>query len=248
MKVLGIIPSRYASSRFPGKPLIDINGKSMIQRVYEQASKTELLTDVVVATDDKRIEKEINHFGGEVMMTSDQHPSGTDRCQEVVEKLELSGVVYDVVINIQGDEPFIEPQQIDELISCFDKPNVQIATLVKNIDDLQELINPNINKVVINKRGEAIYFSRHPIPYFQNLDQNEWLSKHNYFKHIGIYGYRSKILKEITRLNKSKLEIAESLEQLRWLENGYKINVQITEFESLSVDTPEDLSKILNKS
>ncbi|MEZ5198451.1 MAG: 3-deoxy-manno-octulosonate cytidylyltransferase [Bacteroidales bacterium] len=248
MNVLGIIPSRYASTRFPGKPLTIIHGKSMIQRVFEQALKASLVMDVVVATDDDRIKNEVEGFGGKVIMTSDQHSSGTDRCQEVVEKFEKAGVHYNVVVNIQGDEPYINPLQIDEVVSCFENQDVQIATLIKKISTLQELLSPNVNKVVFNHRNEAIYFSRHPIPYFQNLDQTQWLSNHIYFKHIGIYGYRTDILKEITQLEKSKLEIAESLEQLRWLNNGYRINVLITELESFSVDTPDDLSKFLNKS
>ncbi len=246
MKVLGIIPARYASSRFPGKPLIEINGKSMIQRVYEQASKSDSLDKVIVATDDDRIKHAVEAFDGNVMLTSENHKSGTDRCNEVIESLSLENHFFDVVVNIQGDEPYINPTQINQVVSCFSDLGVEIATLAKRITTQEELFNSNINKVIIDKTKNAIYFSRHPIPFQQNEPQKNWLNKFDYFKHIGIYAYRTEILEKITKLQRSKLEIAESLEQLRWLENGYKIRVMETDYESIAVDTPEDLSKFLN--
>ncbi len=246
MKVLGIIPARYASSRFPGKPLTDINGKSMIQRVYEQASKSGSLNKVIVATDDNRIKSVVEAFKGNVILTSENHKSGTDRCNEVVESLRLKNQIFDVVVNIQGDEPYINPNQITQEVSCFANLDVEIATLAKRITSTDELFNTNINKVIFDKSGNAIYFSRHAIPFQQNEPKENWLNKVDYFKHIGIYSYRSATLKKITALQRSKLEIAESLEQLRWLEDGYKIRVIETEYESIAVDTPEDLSKFLN--
>ena len=241
MKITGIIPARYASSRFPGKPLVDIGGKSMIRRVYEQAKKAKSLVDVVVATDDERIERHVKDFGGNVIMTSVAHQSGTDRCYEVLTKLSQD---IDVVINIQGDEPFIFPEQIDLVASCFNNENTRIATLVKKIKTPEELFNNNIPKVVLNKNNEAVYFSRQTIPYIRGKEPAEWLFLHTFYKHIGIYAYRSSVLKELTGLQQSSLEIAEALEQLRWLENGYKIKVQITDFESVAIDTPDDLKKL----
>ena len=240
MEILGIIPARYASSRFPGKPLVDIAGKSMIQRVYEQAKKCKDLTEVIVATDDKRIFDHVVGFHGMVVMTSADHQSGTDRCAEVA----LNHPEYDVVVNIQGDEPSIEPEQISKLAVCFNNPDTQIATLIKKVQNEQELFNPNSPKVVINNRSEAIYFSRVPLPYIRGQEQQNWLQQHTYFKHIGIYGYRADILQQITRLPVSPLEKAESLEQLRWIENGYQIKVAETEFETFAVDTPEDLKNL----
>ena len=246
VNVIGIIPARYASSRFPGKPLADINGKSMIHRVYEQATKSTLLNKVIVATDDDRIKKEVLSFGGNVAMTSSAHKSGTDRCREVLDEIETDEQV-DIIVNIQGDEPLIEPAQIDELIGLFKHDGFGIATLVKKIENEQDLFNTNVNKVVLSKSMHAIYFSRHPIPFQQNVPTTAWLQNFDYYKHIGMYGYRATVLKEITKLEQSKLEKAESLEQLRWIENGYAIKVGITRFESMSVDTPEDLSKIISK-
>lgn len=248
MKILGIIPARYDSSRFPGKPLEMINGKPMIQRVYEQALKAGSLSDLVIATDDNRIVEAANKFGGKAVLTSKDHSSGTERCQEVVEKLKASGFQFDVVVNIQGDEPYIKPEQIDAVIECFSEKDVQIATLSKEIKTNDELFNPNVNKVIVNQNQEAIYFSRHPIPYLKNIEKDSWLEHHDYFKHIGIYAYRSFILEEITKLKPSSLEIAESLEQLRWLENGYRIKVLETIHDSIAVDVPEDLTKFLNMS
>ncbi|MBB5437363.1 3-deoxy-manno-octulosonate cytidylyltransferase (CMP-KDO synthetase) [Pedobacter sp. AK017] len=241
MKVLGIIPARYASTRFPGKPLIEIQGKSMIQRVYEQALKAVSLTKVVVATDDERIAEAVNNFGAEFVMTRDDHQSGTDRCAEVSQHFPD----FDIVINIQGDEPFINPKQIDLLVSCFEHGNVKLATLIKEIHTEEELLNTNIPKVVINSRQEAIYFSRHTIPYIRNAEKNKWLDVHQFYKHIGIYGYTTPTLLEITRLQPSSLEMAESLEQLRWVENGYTIQTRITAIETIAIDTPEDLDKIV---
>lgn len=243
LKFAGIIPARYASTRFPGKPLVQIKGKSMIERVYLQASK--VLSHVAVATDDERIEKEVLRFGGKVIMTSAHHQSGTDRCCEALDKFEkLCSTHFDVVINIQGDEPFIQPVQLEKLMSCFNRNEIQIATLAKKIDSREDLFNPNHVKVVKDKNNRALYFSRSPIPYNRNKAQDEWTKQFNYLKHIGIYAYRSVTLREITQLTQSELEIIESLEQLRWLENGYTIAVETTEFESISVDTPEDLQKI----
>lgn len=241
LKTIGIIPARYASTRFPAKPLVDIAGKTMIQRVYEQAKKCDL-DEVVVATDDERISSVIEAFGGKVIMTSAEHQSGTDRCAEVAKK--LPG--YDVVINIQGDEPFIDPTQIALVRSCFTDKNIQLATLIKEIHTDEELFNPNIPKVVINSKQQAIYFSRQPIPYIRNAKQPEdWVTTHQFYKHIGIYGYTTQTLLEITQLKPSSLELAESLEQLRWLENGYQIATKVTGLETIAIDTPEDLQKII---
>jgi 3-deoxy-manno-octulosonate cytidylyltransferase (CMP-KDO synthetase) len=241
MTIIGIIPARYASSRFPGKPLIDIGGKSMIRRVYEQAKKSGSLTDVIVATDDQRIEEHVKAFGGNVVMTSPSHQSGTDRCFEAIQKYNASA---DVVINIQGDEPFIHPEQIDLVASCFKREQVGIATLVKKITSDDELFNVNIPKVLLNKQMEAICFSRQTIPFIRGKERSEWLASYGFYKHIGIYAYRTRILSEITSLKQSPLELAEALEQMRWIENGYKLQVEITDFESVAIDAPEDLQKL----
>ena len=244
MNIIGLIPARFASTRFPGKPLADIHGKSMIQRVYEQAKKSTTLSSVIVATDDDRIEDAVRSFGGEVCITSPHHPSGTDRCAEVVQKLKLN---CDAVVNIQGDEPFIDPGQIDLLVSCFNDPRTQLATLIKKIESSETLFNSNSPKVIVDTDQFAIYFSRHPIPYVRGFNEVEWLSKNVFYQHIGIYGYRTEALKKITQLQPSNLEKAESLEQLRWIENGYRIKTAITHFETLAIDTPSDLQKILNR-
>lgn len=241
MKIVGIIPARFASTRFPGKPLVDIGGKSMIQRVYEQAKKSVSLADVIVATDDIRIHDHVIAFGGEIIMTADSHQSGTDRCFEAIKKYTSSA---DVVINIQGDEPFIRPEQIDLAASCFVSDKVQIATLVKKIKTNEELFNVNTPKVLLNKYDEAIYFSRQTIPYVREKEPSQWLDYQTFYKHIGIYAYTTKILAEITALKQSTLELAEGLEQLRWIQNGYKINTKITDFESIAVDVPDDLKKL----
>ena len=244
MKFIGIIPARYASTRFPGKPLADMLGKPMIQRVYERVQS--VLDAVCVATDDARIEEAVKQFGGHVVMTSDRHRSGTDRCYEAYQQC---GTDYDVVINIQGDEPFIHPEQIETLKACFADPTTQIATLVKAFradgDFESTLFNPNSPKVVFNKQHEALYFSRSIIPYIRGEKYTEWLKNHTFYKHIGLYAYRAEVLKEITQLPQSTLELAESLEQLRWLENGYKIKVGITDQETIGIDTPEDMEKAL---
>jgi len=240
MKILGIIPARYASTRFPGKPMVDIGGKVMIQRVYEQCLKCPGLDQVVVATDDERILNHIHSFGGKAVMTSADHQSGTDRCAEVA----ANHPEYDVVINIQGDEPYIDPVQIAKVAACFNTPDAQIATLIKKITVADDLHNVNSPKVIINKLAEAIYFSRTAIPYLRGQEPNEWLQHFTYFKHIGIYGFRSEVLQAVTRLPVSSLEKAESLEQLRWIENGYRIKVAETDLETQAVDTPEDLEKL----
>ena len=245
MKILGIIPARYASTRFPGKPLADVNGKPMIQRVYEQVKKCKAISDIIVATDDKRIEDTVKKFKGKAAMTSAKHESGTDRCYEALKK--TGEKKFDAVINIQGDEPFIIPEQISKICAAFKNKNTEIATLVKKLGSLHELTNHNAVKVIVNKKKEAIYFSRTAIPYYRGEDFTEWIKMHTYYKHIGIYGYRTDILSEITKLERSPLEIAESLEQLRWIENGYKITAELTEHESISIDTPEDLQNALKK-
>jgi 3-deoxy-manno-octulosonate cytidylyltransferase (CMP-KDO synthetase) len=241
MKIIGIIPARYESTRFPGKPLVDIGGKSMIRRVYEQSKKSGSLTEVIVATDDERIAEHIKSFSGNVIMTSNTHQSGTDRCFEAISKYDPSA---DVVINIQGDEPFIHPEQIDLVASCFKETETQIATLVKKINTEAELFNVNTPKVILNKYKEAVYFSRQAIPYVRGKENKDWLNQIEFYKHIGIYAYRTRILREITALPQSPLELAEALEQLRWIENGFKIKVKITDSESIAVDTPDDLKKL----
>lgn len=246
MKFIGIIPARYASTRFPGKPLADMNGKPMIQRVYEQVET--VLDEVYVATDDSRIETAVKKFGGKVVMTSANHRSGTDRCYEAYT---LVGKGYDIIINIQGDEPFIHPDQINILKDCFTDDSTQIATLAKAFDENDDfestLFNPNTPKVIFNTQNEAMYFSRSIIPYIRGEKHTEWLKNHTFYKHIGLYAYRAETLAEITRLEPSRLEIAESLEQLRWLENGYKIKVGITDRETIGIDTPEDMAAALLK-
>jgi 3-deoxy-manno-octulosonate cytidylyltransferase (CMP-KDO synthetase) len=239
MNSIGIIPARYASTRFPGKPLVDIGGKTMIQRVYEQASQANL-QQVLVATDDARIADAVRDFGGQVVLTGTQHQSGTDRCFEAYTRYNEP---FDCIINIQGDEPFIRPEQINLVISCFENPGTQLATLIKKIDQPAELFNPNAPKVITDSRQQAIYFSRHPIPYYRGGEPESWLQRHTYYKHIGIYGYRADILEQITRLPPSALELAESLEQLRWLENGFRILTAITTQENIGIDTPADLEK-----
>lgn len=242
MKFIGIIPARYASTRFPGKPLAMLGGKSVIQRVYEQVNG--LLDKAVVATDDERIAEAVRGFGGEVVMTSPNHKSGTDRCYEAYTKV---GEGCEVVINIQGDEPFIQPAQIKAVRACFEDAGTQIATLVKpfsQTDGWATLQNPNSPKVVVDAKMNALYFSRSVIPYLRGVEQgDEWLARHTYYKHIGLYAYRAEVLGEITRLPQSPLELAESLEQLRWLENGYRIRVAITSQETIGIDTPEDLAR-----
>lgn len=246
MNILAIIPARYQSSRFPGKPLVDIHGKSMVQRTYEQALKANSLSKVVVATDDERIFNHVKSFGGDVVMTSTEHPSGSDRCNEAVHLIQkVTGITYDVTINVQGDEPYIKPEQINLLADCFKNLETEIATLVKKVSTTQELFSPSIAKVLLNKNNEAICFSRQAIPHIRQIPEADWLKHHTFYKHIGIYGYRTAVLEKITQLAPSAIENAEALEQMRWIENGYKIKVAETEFDSKAVDTPEDLKKLL---
>ncbi len=243
MKFVGIIPARYASTRFPGKPLADILGQPMIQRVYERASQ--VLDTVVVATDDQRIYDAVVQFGGRVVMTSENHKTGTDRCYEALTKLPET---YDVVINIQGDEPFIAIDQIEALKNCFVSDQIQLATLVKPFDantSIDELENPNTPKVILSQAGEAICFSRSVIPYLRGVEKSQWAAAHTYYKHIGIYAYRTDILAQITKMTQTPIEKAESLEQLRWLENGLHIHVAITHSDNHSIDTPEDLQRVV---
>jgi 3-deoxy-manno-octulosonate cytidylyltransferase (CMP-KDO synthetase) len=241
MRSIGIIPARYGSSRFPGKPLVDINGKSMIQRVYERASLAAALHTVVVATDDHRIESAVKDFGGNVVMTSEEHESGTDRCLEALEKVEEQ---YEIAVNIQGDEPFISPDQINLILSCFHQENTEIATLVKLIEDESDLWNANKPKVLMDDDDFAIYFSRQCLPFLRDVEKENWLKEFNFYKHIGMYAYRTDTLKEICKLKPSRLERAEGLEQLRWIEHGYKIKTAISDEEAQSIDTPEDLEKL----
>lgn len=242
MKIIGIIPARFASTRFPGKPLVDIQGKSMIQRVYEQCLLSKSLSAIIIATDDARIFDHVESFGGKAFMTSPEHQSGTDRCAEIIE----SNTTYkwDAVINIQGDEPYIHPEQIDLLCEVLVEHKAPIATLVKKISSPDELFNHNNVKVVLNNKMDAIYFSRSPIPYNRNYPEQEWLKNSVYYKHIGIYGYQVDVLKVISKLDKTNLEVTESLEQLRWIENGYTIKAAVTSLESIAIDTPSDLLKI----
>ena len=252
MKFIGIIPARYASTRFPGKPLADICGKTVIRRVYEQA--VQALDTVVVATDDERIYNAVENFGGKVVMTRTDHRCGTDRCLEAYNAITTpswreQNDTDTVIINIQGDEPFIQPEQIETLMTCFDSPETQIATLVRpytDKDSLADLENPNTPKVVWSKTtGEALLFSRSVIPYLRGVEKSEWLSKGQFYRHIGLYAYRADVLAKITQLEPSPIEKAESLEQLRWLENGFRIRIGITETPTIGIDTPEDLAKAI---
>ncbi len=242
MNFLGIIPARFASVRFPGKPLALLGNKPVIRWVYERAEH--VIDNLYVATDDQRIYEAVKKFGGKVVMTSDTHPSGTDRCAEALKLISRqTGMNFDGVINIQGDEPFISPSQIRSLMDSFQDRKTDIATLARKITDREEITDPNKPKVVFDRFNYALYFSRSPVPYLRNLEPDKWPGPHPVFRHIGIYAYRSEILKKLCRLSPSSLEMAESLEQLRWLQNGYKIKVSITEFENVGIDTPEDLIK-----
>ena len=241
MRFIGVIPARYASSRFPGKPRAILGGKPMIQRVYEQVAQ--VLDDVYVATDDQRIFDTVTAFGGQVVMTSPDHKSGTDRIQEAVTTI---GGDFDVVVNIQGDEPFIQRSQIETVCRCFEDPQTQIATLGKPFTvemGIEALENPNSPKVVLDNQGYAMYFSRSIIPFIRGKEKDQWPGLYPFLKHIGLYAYRTEVLAEITRLPQSSLEIAESLEQLRWLQNGYKIKVGTTDVETIGIDTPADLAR-----
>ena len=243
MKILGIIPARYGSTRFHAKALADINGKPMVQHVYERAKMSSSLNKLVVATDHHDIEKAVLAFGGEVMMTSDRHPSGTDRCYEVVDRLNQT---FHYIINIQGDEPFIRHEQIDQCASLLDG-KTELATMISKITDKETLFSPNVAKVIINKNREAIYFSREALPFLRGVDKQDYLQRHDFYKHVSIYAYRADILKAITTLPVGDLEEAEKLEQLRWIENGYKIKTGVTEYESIGIDTEEDLERALKK-
>lgn len=240
-RFIAIIPARYASTRFPGKPLALLEGKPIVQRVYERVKDE--FDETVVATDDERIMECVTHFGGHCIMTSKDHHSGTDRCREAYEK---SQTECDIVVNVQGDEPFIHTEQIRALKRCFDDAQTEIATLVKPFkesDGLRALLNPNSPKVVLDKQGHALYFSRSVIPYLRDVPQEDWLSHHTYYKHIGLYGYRADVLQKITAMERTPLELCESLEQLRWLENGLTITVAETNQETIGIDTPEDLKR-----
>lgn len=240
MKILGVIPARFASSRFPGKPLADLLGKSMVQRVYMQCKKSKRLNEIVVATDHQQIFDHVIGFGGNACLTSDQHPSGTDRCCEA---LQLQKSPFDFVINIQGDEPFINPQQIDLLCASLES-TTELATLIQKIIFTDQILSANEAKVVVGKNKEALYFSRSPIPFVQKENQKDWLTRTTFYRHVGLYAYREDILKKITQLPVSELEKAESLEQLRWIENGFKIKTVETDIEEgMCIDTPEDLEK-----
>lgn len=239
-QIICIIPARYGSTRFPGKPLALIHGKPMIQRVYEQALKCTSLQHVIVATDDERIASAVRDFRGNAIMTSSHHQSGTDRCAEAIQKITGD---FDVVINIQGDEPFIKPSQIELLCSCFQKEGTMIATLVKQISFHEELFNPNLVKVVMAENGEALYFSRSAIPHQRSVSENYWLGNGVFYRHLGIYGYRRDVLEKIVSLPLNVLEKAESLEQLRWLAHGYRIQTAITDDETIAIDTAEDLHR-----
>ncbi|MBC6605626.1 3-deoxy-manno-octulosonate cytidylyltransferase [Hymenobacter sp. BT188] len=240
---LGIIPARYASTRLPGKPLVDLGGKSMIQRVVEQARLSNL-SQVMVATDDERILEHVHGFGGEAVLTSPDHPSGTDRVFDAYQQL---GVATDCIINIQGDEPFIHPAQINALVALFDGEKApQLATLVKPVLSDDELFSPHLPKVVLDSQGYALYFSRHPLPYQRQVEPAQWLAHHRYLRHIGLYAYRPDVLAAITKLPPSSLEQAESLEQLRWLENSFRILTAETELETIGIDTPEDVERARN--
>lgn len=245
MKFTAVIPARYASTRFPGKPLAMLGGKTVIQRVYEQAAS--VLSEVYVATDDERILSAVEAFGGRAVMTRTDHKSGTDRIEEAVEKIEKQGMDKegqgDVIINIQGDEPFVQPSQIKTLMALFDDPETQIGTLGKRFESMEAVKNPNSPKIVTDHRGFALYFSRSVIPFIRGIEVEDWLSHYPFLKHLGVYAYRREVLAEVTKLPQGVLEKAESLEQLRWLENGYRIRVGMTEVETVGIDTPADLER-----
>lgn len=241
MRVLGIIPARYGSTRFPGKPLAMIGGKTMIHRTYDQVMKSSL-DAVIVATDDQRIFDEVRAFGGQVVMTRADHRSGTDRCREALDAMREE---YQAVVNIQGDEPFIDPRQIDALAELIRHDDVELATLVRVIDDIETLLNPNVVKVVLDNDGNALYFSRHPIPFVRGTARELWLQQTIFYQHIGMYAYKSNALRRVASLLPGQLEQAESLEQLRWLENGFRIRVAVSDIHSsIAIDTPSDLNKI----
>lgn len=244
MRILGIIPARYASTRFPAKALADIAGRSMVQRTYERVARARRLTHVVVATDHPAIEAHVLAFGGAVVMTRSDHPSGTDRCYEALQKM---GDTYDAVVNVQGDEPFVHPAQIDQLAAVLAETTAPIATLVRPVTEVAVLRNPNVPKVVIDGQGRALYFSRHPVPYRRDVAPSDWLDGHLYYQHVGMYGYRTAALAHVVGLPPSALERAELLEQLRWLEAGLTVQTAVTPYENFGIDTPEDLEEALKK-
>ncbi|MDO8999980.1 MAG: 3-deoxy-manno-octulosonate cytidylyltransferase [Bacteroidota bacterium] len=241
MSIIGIIPARFASTRFPGKPLVEIKGKSMIQRVFEQTKKSNLLNKIIIATDDNRIAEHVKSFGAEAILTKAEHPSGTDRCYEAYQ---LLGQTFDYVLNIQGDEPFLDPEQINSLAKVCNG-DVEIATQMIKCTDNDVLFDKGEVKIVLSQNKEALYFSRNVIPHIKGKDEKEWHKHFDYYRHVGMYVYRTDILEKITKLKPSALELAESLEQLRWLENGYKINCVDTTYDSHCIDTPEDIEKVL---
>lgn len=238
MKFIGIIPARYASTRFPGKPLALLGGKPVIQHVYEKVAA--VLEAAYVATDDERIYDVVKSFGGQVVMTRTDHKSGTDRIEEAIEKI---GGEWDVVVNVQGDEPFVAKSQLDTICHCFDDPTTQIATLGKPFESMEAVQNPNSPKIVVDNMGFAMYFSRSVIPYVRGKEKSSWLIHYPFLKHLGIYAYRKDVLRQVTQLPQSSLEIAESLEQLRWLQNGFKIKVGTTDVETVGIDTPQELER-----
>ena len=249
MATLGIIPARYASTRFPGKPLAILDGKTIIHRVYQQCQLCDSIDELIVATDDERIAGHVHNFGGLAVMTRADHVNGTSRCAEALKNYELiSKIAYDVVINIQGDEPYIHPDMINKVVSLFNDPNTRIGTLVKRIHSEEELFNPNVVKVLSDKNNKAMIFSRNPMPYNRDVEKGSWLKKTEFYKHIGLYGFRKDTLIEVTKLKPSRLELAEKLEQLTWMENGYPVTVDYTDHDSAGIDTPEDLLKLTNKS
>jgi len=245
LQFIGIIPARYESTRFPGKPLTKIGNKTMIQRVYERISR--ILDDVVVATDNSDIFKEVKYFEGEVIMTSPEHKNGTERCAEAYKLyINETGKKFDGIINIQADEPFITPRQIKTLINCFLDKTVQIATLIKKIENKEDIFNPNVVKAVVSKMGKALYFSRSPIPFVRNFKQEDWLKNYKFYKHVGIYAFKPEALIKISKLDQSNLELAESLEQNRWLEEEFSIKTATSQFDSVSIDTPDDIQKAID--
>ncbi|SFV34869.1 3-deoxy-manno-octulosonate cytidylyltransferase [Thermoflavifilum thermophilum] len=244
MRVVAIIPARYASTRFPGKPLVDIAGKSMIRRVYERVSAAAGIQEVWVATDDERIYNHVKSWNGQVMMTAVHHQSGTERCAELAGRLDPAP---DIVVNVQGDEPFIQQAHLHALVACFNDQEVMIASLMKRILNPEELMSPHLPKVIVNQQNDALYFSRQPVPYLRDVPQSEWLAHHMYYKHVGIYAFRMHVLQELVRLPATPLEQAEKLEQLRWLEHGYRIRMAVTHAEQFAIDTPEDLQRCLER-
>jgi 3-deoxy-manno-octulosonate cytidylyltransferase (CMP-KDO synthetase) len=243
MRVLAIIPARYASTRFPGKPLALLGGKPVIEWVWERVSSVSGLDEAVVATDDNRIAQAVEAFGGRVVMTGSHHRSGTDRCGEVLQRMKEQGNVFDIAINVQGDEPFVQASQLQALMQLFDDSETQIGTLGKPFENMEAVDNPNSPKIVCDRRGFALYFSRSVIPHVRGKERAEWIQHFPYLKHLGLYAYRREVLREVTQLPQTPLELAESLEQLRWLENGYRIRVGLTDVETVGIDTPEDLQR-----